>query len=241
MTCEQTSIASGQRPTKRQPSGRVDGGGGETLAHLDALALAKPRVGHGREQQPRVRMQRIGEHLLDRALLDDLPRVHHEDVVGDVARAREVVRDVEERDPPLLLQLQHQVQDPDPDRDVEHARRLVGEQHDRLDGERPRDRDALPLAARELVRVLRRDVLGRHEPDRAQQVVDALLELVALDDPVDLQRPLDVVADRLHRVQRAERILEDHLNLRAVAESARRPRSPLTSLPSKSTDAAVGS
>ena len=81
------------------------------------------------EQQPRVRVQRVEQHLLDRALLDDLAGVHDEDVVGDVARAREVVRDVEERDPALLLQPEHQVQDPDPDRDVEHRDRLVGEDH----------------------------------------------------------------------------------------------------------------
>ena len=79
----------------------------------------------------------------------------------------------------LLLELQHQVQDPDPDRDVEHADRLVGEDDLRLDGERAGDRDALPLAARELVRVLGGDVLRRDEPDRAQQLVHALLDLRA--------------------------------------------------------------
>ena len=40
--------------------------------------------------------------------------------------------------------------------------------------EHARDRDALALAAGELVRVLRRDLLRRDEPDRAQQLVHAL-------------------------------------------------------------------
>jgi hypothetical protein len=62
------------------------------------------------------------------------------------------------------------------------------------------------------------NVLGRHEADRAQQVVGALLDLAALDDPVDAKRPFDVMEDRLRRVERPERILEDHLHLRPVAQ-----------------------
>ncbi len=92
-------------------------------------------------------MQRVGQNLLDRSALDDLPRVHDEDVVGDVARAREIVSDVEERDAAFLLQHQHQVEDPDSDRDIEHADRLVGEDDLRLDRERTCDRDALALPA----------------------------------------------------------------------------------------------
>ncbi len=168
-------------------------------------------------------MEGIGEHLLDRPAFDDLSCVHDEDVVRDVARAREVVRDVEERDAALLLEPDHQVQDPDPDRDIEHARRLVREHHRRFDGENARDRDALTLPAGKLVRVLRRHLLGRHEPDRAQQLLDALVDLAPRDDAVDAQRALEMVADRLDRVQRPERILEDHLHLRAVPEDVAPP------------------
>ena len=48
------------------------------------------------------------------------------------------------------------------------AGRLVGEDDRRLDRERAGDRDALPLAAGELVRVLGRDLLRRHEADRVR-------------------------------------------------------------------------
>ena len=54
----------------------------------------------------------------------------------------------------------------------------------------------------------------------AVPVHDALIpfEVASLDlrgrhDAVDPERPLDVVTDRLHRVERPERILEDHLHL----------------------------
>jgi hypothetical protein len=146
-------------------------------------------------------MQRVGEHLLDRSALDDLTGVHDEDVFGDVPCAREVMRHIEERDLPLLLELQHQVQDPNADRDVEHARRLVGEHHLRLDGECARDRDTLALAARQLVRILRRHLPGRNEPDVAQELVNALRDLGRRHDPVDQERPREVVPDRLDRIE----------------------------------------
>ena len=118
----------------------------------------------------------------------------------------------------LFLQPQHQVEDPDADRDVEHADRLVREHDLWLDREGARNCDALALSARELVRVLRRDLLRREEADGAQQLVHALLDLRRRNDAVDPQRTLDVMANRLDRVQRVERILEDHLHLRAVPE-----------------------
>ena len=184
------------------------------------------RVGHGGEQQARVRVQRRRKDFFDRSSLDDLTGVHDEDVVGDVARARKIVRDVEKGDPALLFEAQHEVQDPDPDRDVEHADRLVGKDDLGLDGERARDRYALPLPARELVRVLLGDLPRWNEPDRVQQLVDALVDLRGRHDAVDPERSLDVVADGLHRVERPERILEDHLHLRAVAKDV--PLAPCT-------------
>ena len=219
MTRKHTSIASGQRETKRQPSG------GSTAAEARPLRIsmrfgsrAVPGSGTAESSSCVYGCSGAREHLLDRAVLDDLARVHDEDVVGDVPRAREVVGDVEERYAALLFELQHQVEDPDANRHVEHARRLVREQHGRLDGQGARDRDALALAAGELMRILRRDVLGRHEADVLEQVVDVRLDLVRRDDPVDAKRTLEVMTDRLRRVQGAERILKDHLHLRAVVE-----------------------
>ena len=125
----------------------------------------------------------------------------------------------------LPLELQDQIEDADPDRHVEHRDRLVGEDHARLDGQRARDRDALALAARELVRVLLRDLVGRHEADAREQLAHAPVDRAARADAVDLQRPRDVVIDALDRIERRERILEDHLHVRAVVEQ--RPAPPL--------------
>src|SRR4029079_18646675 len=99
------------------------------------------------------------------------------------------------------------------DRDVESRDRLVGDDQLRAQSERAGDADALPLPARELVgeAVV---VLGR-EADHPQQVLDALLALLAVADPVDAHRVADDRADALARVQARVGVLEDHLHLAA--------------------------
>ena len=118
----------------------------------------------------------------------------------------------------LLLQVEHQIEDPDPDRHVQHRDRLVRDDHGGLDSEGARDRDALALPTRQLVRVLRDVVCSRCQTDRLEQLLDALVDVSALDPPVDEQGPHEMVANGLDRVQRAERVLEDHLHLGPVRE-----------------------
>ena len=122
--------------------------------------------------------------------------------------------DEDERQPELALQLAQQVEDLRLDRHVERGDRLVGDDQLRLQRERARDADALALAAGELVRVAV-VVLGV-EPDDVHQLLDAALALaLALLHPVDHERLADDRADRLARVQRRVRVLEDHLHLAA--------------------------
>ena len=74
-----------------------------------------------------------------------------------MAHHREIVRDEQIGEPEPLLQVDHQVDDLRLDVDVERGDRLVGDDEIGLDRERARDRDALALAAGELVRI----ALGR--------------------------------------------------------------------------------
>jgi hypothetical protein len=89
------------------------------------------------------------------------------------------------------------------------------------------------------VRVLGSDLLRRHETDGFQQLEHARSHLSARDDVVDAQRPLDVVAHSLDRVQRVERVLEDDLHLRAVVEDVPAPLHP-GDVASLEEDGAVG-
>ena len=84
--------------------------------------------------------------------LDDLALGHHRDPVRDHLDQREVVRDEEVGDPALLLEVLEQVQHLGPHRHVERGDRFVADDHLGLQGECPRDRDALELATRQLRR-----------------------------------------------------------------------------------------
>ena len=85
--------------------------------------------------------------------------------------------------------------------------------------ERSRDADALALPAGELVRV----ALGGVgiQPDGPQQLDDRFAPAGAVADAVNDQRLGDDGADLQARVERGERILEDHLHL--AAHGAQRP------------------
>ena len=144
---------------------------------LALAALARLLDRHRRQERLRVRMRRALVDVVLRADLDDLAEIHHRDAVGDVPHDRQVVRDEDVGQAEVALQRLEQVDHLRADRDVERRDRLVEDDQLRVQRERPRDADALPLAARELVREAVR-VLGR-EPDDAQQLVDASLALVA--------------------------------------------------------------
>ena len=75
------------------------------------------------------------------------------DHVGDRRQLR-IVRHQHQRRPARAVDVEQQLDDRLPGGAVEIAGRLVGEQDRRIVGERPRDRDALLLAARELRRVV---------------------------------------------------------------------------------------
>ncbi|HEY0362069.1 MAG TPA: hypothetical protein VGC83_07275 [Solirubrobacteraceae bacterium] len=78
----------------------------------------------------------------------------------------------------------------------------------------PRDDHALALAAGDLVGVAGEEALGRAQPGPRQRVGDELLLFAghALDAHALGHR----LVDRLAGVQRAGRVLEDHLHLAAV-------------------------
>ena len=82
-----------------------------------------------------------------------------------------------------------QVEDPGLDRHVERGRRLVGDQHLRLAGERDRDHDALPHAAGELVRVGVEPLLRRRDVHEPQQLDRPVACLTAREAEVSSSAP----------------------------------------------------
>ena len=114
---------------------------------------------------------------------------------------------------PPRAQAVEQVEDAGAHRHVEHRDGLVGDEQLRLEHERGRDRDALPLAARELVRVAVEEQLGGRQAGALERLAHALDALLARADAVDHERLGHRVAHAVARVERLVRILEDDLRL----------------------------
>ena len=156
-------------------------------------------------------MQRILVQLLRGGDLHELAEVHHRDPIGDVPHDREIVGDDEKGEPEPLLERHEEVDHLGLDRDIQRRDGLVGDEHRRVERKGPREADALPLTAGELVRIPV-VVLGR-EPDGRQHLLDALPPDVAVSLFVDRQRRPDDRADPLTGIQARVRVLEDDLQL----------------------------
>ena len=171
------------------------------------------RVGHRHRRQQRhgVGMPGIGVEIGRAALLHDLPQIHNGYAMAEVADDREVVGDEQIGQPQFPLQLLQQVDDLRPDRHVERAHRLVGDDHRGVQRERPRQPHPLALPAGQLVRVP--PGVHRRQPDHLEQLADPLAALIAGADVVDAERLGDARPGPPLRVERRRRVLEDHLEL----------------------------
>jgi hypothetical protein len=99
---------------------------------------------------------------------------------------------------------------------VERRGDLVADEEIRLGGERPGDRDPLPLAAGQLRRIaLERPARQAHELEQAPHL---LLGVPAAEVPQGTRGPGDGAADAVQRVQRVVRVLEDDLDAPARFE-----------------------
>jgi hypothetical protein len=145
--------------------------------------------------------------------LDQLAQVHDPDLVGHVLDHRQVVGDDHVGQPVRRLQPLHQVQHLRPDGHIQRRDRLIGHDQARVQGQRPRQPDPLPLPAGELVRVPLDRVAG--QADLAQQLEHPLLLLLGTAEPLNKQRLPDDRADPHPGIKRGVRVLEHQLEVPA--------------------------
>ena len=150
------------------------------------------------------------EDLLGRAGLDDLAAVMIADPVGHLADDRQIMGDQQQRHAEAVAQIPQQLQDVRLDRHVERGGRLVGDQDVGLVGDRHRDHDPLALPARKLMRIGAEPVLGVGQADQPQQLDRPGARRRPAHVLVDQQGLGDLLVERVQRVQRGHRLLEDH-------------------------------
>ena len=145
-----------------------------------------------------------------RALLDDLAVVHDGDAVAHQVDDREVVADEQAREALLALQLLEQLEHGRLHRDVERARRLVGDEQLGAHRQRPGDADALLFAGGKLMRII--VCYPGRQPHHVEQFPHPFGLGGAAGLRVERQRLRDQAFDRPARVERYVRLLEHHLN-----------------------------
>ena len=158
-----------------------------------------------------VRMRRVSVNQTSVAKLDNATAVDHRDPVGYVPDDGDVMRDEQVGDVEILLQVTEQVEHLSLDRDVQGADRFVADDQTRGHHQRAGDGDPLTLSARE----------ARREPARGLPWKTDLLEhrpgarcpLRPRGRTVGTQHLSERLADSSRRVERAVRVLEDHLQL----------------------------
>ncbi len=183
--------------------------GGEIERRRRALRL-------GRKQHLGVGMPRVGEHLGRRARLDDQPVLHHGDIVGEAAHDAEIMRDEQHRHAVPGLQVLEQREDLRLHRDIEGGGRLVGDEQVGPVGERHGDHHALALAAGKLMRIGAEPLGGIADPALAEQIQRAGTSLGLSAHAMHGKDLADLPLDRVQRVERGHRLLEDHGDGRAA-------------------------
>ena len=122
-----------------------------------------------RNQRLRIGMLRVGEQLHRRRLLHNLPQIHNSHHMAHIPHRRQIVGNQQVTQLVAGLQLLQQVQYLRPDGHIQRRHRLVQHNQTRPGGQRPRNRNPLPLPAAELVRI----PLGvkRVQPHHLQQLL----------------------------------------------------------------------
>ena len=179
-TTLQSSVpAYGQRGAKRQASGGASRSGGRPGIEVRRpCRIPSPSIcGSAASSASVYGCSGESNRSNDVRLLDDLARVHDDDVVGGLGDDAHVVRDHDHRHVVLVAELVEQVEDAGLDGDVERGRRLVGDQQLRVAGERDRDHHALAHPARVAVRVVVEPGRGVRDADLFEQLDRALARL----------------------------------------------------------------
>src|SRR5499433_1106106 len=165
---------------------------------------------NGAEETDRVGVLRGCEQHIDRRALDDLAHIHDCDLVANLGDHPEIVGDENDRGTGGGFQVTHEVEDLRLNGDVERRRGLVGNQQPRIAGECESDHCALAHAAGKPMRIVVNALLGRWDFHQPQQIDGARTRLFSRQAAVTDEGLCNLLADRIDRIERRHRFLEDH-------------------------------
>lgn len=184
-----------------------------------------PRVGtgNGSEQCFRVRVSRLREQGSFWCVLDDFSQIHHGHPMAKMGDNAQVVRDEQERQLPFVLEAFEQIDNLRPDRHIQSTDGFVGEDDFRIRGKGPSNADTLALPPGKLVREFRHG--ASRKADLFEQLTHTFLAFSSVSQPMNDEWLSDDGANGHARIERAVRILKNHLNTSSVGSelSLRQP------------------
>ena len=174
-------------------------------------------LGHGAEKTHGIGLRRTLEERVDARALNRAASVHDHHVIRRTSNNAQVVGDEHDGGTSLLLRDLKDVQDLCLDGHVEGGGGLVGDDDVGVVRDSDGNHHALAHAARELVGIRVKAVLGVGDANQGEQLDAALANLVLGHvGVVDEQSLGKLVADGEHGSKGRERILEDHGDARAA-------------------------
>ena len=141
------------------------------------------------------------------------PGIHHGDPVRGLGDDPHVVGHEHDRGAVIPAEALQQADDLRLDGDVEGRGGLVGDDEPGVHGERESDHDALAHAAGELMGELIDAALRRRDADLVEQLDGPQLCATFVDGDVGADSLDELLAHRVQRVQRCQRILKHHGDL----------------------------
>ena len=173
----------------------------------------------GVEQTDGVWMGRTGEYVVHRRLLHDLACVHDHDAITDAGDHPEVVCHQDHPQSPVHGQFADQFQDLGLDGHVESGGRFIGYQHRRLVEQAHSDHHPLQHSPRELVGMVPHPDRRFRHTNPGQSLDCPISGFAAGHAVMPGHRLCQLPSDREAGMERADRVLEDHGDLRAAHPS----------------------
>ena len=156
-------------------------------------------------------MSRRTEQRLRVGDLHDTPEIHHADAVRHVPHDGQIVADEQIGQTQPVLEILHQVQNLRLHGDIERRSRFVTDDELGVRGQRTCNRNALPHAPRELVRIMA--AVDRIEANEHQELADLVRDIgVRCGEPKSTDWFGDDIERAPARIQTGVGILKNHLD-----------------------------
>ena len=153
---------------------------------------------------------RLGEQLFGRTRFDNFPALHHATPVRKAPHNAQVMGDEQHRQAVIVLKLLQQFQNLRLNGNIKRGGGLIGDQQLGFVGQGHRNHDALPLPAGQLMREGAKPPFGIADAHLIEQFQNTRAGCRLGKAFVQRENFTDLLLNRMQRIERGHRLLEDH-------------------------------